>query len=132
GVSDPTVVLSTKLEYENILPATTGTILFDQAKPYRGLAHFALVKFIDHLGGETGVEYYPVDGPQTRITNNGNFNVSCGSYAVSAYGSNRIFTIHPVVKYITKAVENYDIPTGQYINPVRRWEYVYDLSNSIY
>src|SRR5690606_15978199 len=93
---------------------------------------FALVKFIDHLGGETGVEYYPVDGPQTRITNNGNFNVSCGSYAVSAYGSNRIFTIHPVVKYITKAVENYDIPTGQYINPIRRWEYVYDLSNSIY
>lgn len=132
-VADPTVVLSTKLEYENILPVISGTIYFDQLKPYQGLVHYSLVKFIDHLGGETNIEYYPVDSPQTRLVANANLNWSaCGSSVNASYGSNKVYTLHPAVKYISKFVENYSIATGQYINPVRRWEYVYDLNSKIY
>src|SRR5690606_20808522 len=87
GLNDPGVVVSTKLEYANIIPPITQTTLFDPLKAYQGFTHYALVKYIDQLGGETSIEYYPLDQAPTRVMTNANYTFICGiTYDPPAYG----------------------------------------------
>ena len=129
GLVNPKVVLTTELDYANPLPAS-GT--YSEITPYTGLAHYALVRVTDNLGGVTDIEYYPVNHPATRTYATSNFNWNCGTYLPASYGAEKSYNMNLSVKHIKKTAADYDEVTHTFVPSMRVWDYVYDTSKKTF
>ncbi|MCG8576959.1 MAG: hypothetical protein MI810_18910, partial [Flavobacteriales bacterium] len=130
-----TEILQTEFEYD-WYGYEDGEIMvfYADSLPYTaGRRTRVMTKYIDQLGGETLIEYYPRDNKSTLKEGRYFVMNQCAQYNVE-----RIFPravtqdIHPAVHFLTKLDENNNLTDTSATNPLKRWEYVYDTTQIIY
>jgi len=110
----------------------------DEALSYEDFANLGrrsliLSKYIDQLGGETSVEYYPRDSKFTLKEGRYTGQQRCAAINTQPiFGQSTVFDIHPAVHFLTKLDENNNVETLIPSQPLKRWEYVYDTSQIIF
>ncbi len=142
GVQDTSDVLTTFLEYTKVLDGESQPYTYDSDEPYRGLTQYLLTGYIDHLGGETRIEYYPLQAinSPSRYASNYAFS-SCNNYIYSSnsdnslesFGKGNSYTAHLAVKFVGRSDEDNEIfdEADLSLSGLKVWEYVYDLNNII-
>ncbi len=92
-----------------------------------------LTKYIDQLGGETHIAYYPRQSQATLKEGRYYAIPGCAQYNVHRImGQSFAFDIHPAVHYLTKLDEKNNVTANLPGQPLKRWEYVYDTTSIIH
>ena len=132
ATSDTTKYLTTFLRYSTYKSADN---TYDETEPLNGYTGKLLTTFVDHLGGITQIEYYPVLDARTYYSSRYTQNQYCDAVVTTpAYGLSRAVTVHPVVKYILKNDEQDLVKAGTATsnNAHKRWMYDFDADSMVH
>lgn len=131
--------ISTSLTYTAFYEElAVSNVAYDQTRPFKGHQQYLLTQFIDNLGGITQITYNDAtDHLLTPIWNRYEHPVHCNAVQPDfPYGQDRVYTVHPTVKFLEKNDENENLTGGSaYLTAhpdiVKKWEYVYDVNHII-
>jgi hypothetical protein len=140
--NDPTVadsyadtnLLQTEFEYEWYGYEDADVLVSDtNGYGHPGRRTQILTKYIDQLGGETNISYYPRQDKSTLKEGSYTGIEKCAVYnGDPTMGKSYAFDIHPAVQFITKLDEKNNTETIIPGAPLKRWEYRYDTTQIIY
>ena len=132
--SDTSKILTTFLGYKQVKYLGAGANNFNASLPINGYTGVVLERFVDHLGGVTRVDYYPIEDARTNYSRTMMFYRHCGATGTRpSYGLGTAFTVHPVVKHIIKndeqdlAIFNYQLGNLEH----KKWTYDFDASYKV-
>lgn len=129
-----TEILQTEFEYEWYGLDVTNSYFEYNIVGNPGRRGRIMTKYIDQLGGETLIEYYPIESTSTLKESSYTPISQCASTGVvdpviPPSGSK---DIHPSVRYLTKLDENDNLTNTNGPAPLKRWEYIYDTTQIIF
>lgn len=125
-------LLQTEFEYDWYGFEPGEVLVFDR-EGHPGRRTRILTKYIDQLGGETHISYYPRQSKMTLKEGRYTGIQKCAAYnADPIMGQSFAFDIHPAVQYLTKLDEKDNTTALIPAEPLKRWEYIYDTTQLIY
>ncbi len=130
--TDTTFFPTTFLSYETFKSSTP---YYDISSPLNGYAGKVLTKIVDHLGGITKIEYYPVSDLRTYYNSTLTFKKDCNGVSTKPiYGLSSAVTVNPVVKTILKNDEDDLVKTNVSSTNTghKKWTYDFVASSKAY